>query len=186
MLKNWTVLLLALALPAAAGADKNDRWHRHSAFGWAVNGYGQYYLQDTEGERMRGPVFGLRLVCTPIREDRAAFDFAVGVDAGEARGNGSSYTLGAAYGDLRAYFWLWGPFYVQGGAGLAWAAPSDEDGNLVVLKRNVGKSYFAGPAFQLSPAFMLLPEWRWDEIPYGHPAYVKGRHESWRILINFN
>jgi hypothetical protein len=135
---------------------------------------------------MRGPVFGLRLVCTPIREDRAAFDFAVGVDAGEARGNGSSYTLGAAYGDLRAYIWLWGPFYVQGGAGLAWAAPSDEDGNLVVLKRNVGKSYFAGPAFQLSPAFMLLPEWRWDEIPYGHPAYVKGRHESWRILINFN
>ncbi|MEE8640371.1 MAG: hypothetical protein V3T41_08175 [bacterium] len=70
MLNNWTILLLGLAVDAYA--DKNERRHRHSAFGWPVNAFGQYHIEGEEG-RARGPVFGLRLVYTPIREDRAAF-----------------------------------------------------------------------------------------------------------------
>lgn len=70
MLNNWTILLLGLAV--GAHADKDERWHRHSAFGRPVNAFGQYYIEGEEG-RARGPVFGPRPVCTPIREDRAAF-----------------------------------------------------------------------------------------------------------------
>ena len=185
MLKFWTVAVLALAVAASAYAAKDDRWHRHSAFGWAVNAYGQYYLEEEGGTRARGHVFGLRLVCTPIREDRAAFDFAAAVDGGELRG-GVTYHVGMASADLRAYFWVWAPFYVQAGAGLTLIAGGEEGAPVALSKRNVGKSYFVGPAFQISPAVMVLPEWRWDEVPFGTPVCFRGVHQSWRILINLN
>ncbi len=185
MLNNWTVLVLAGALACPAYAAKDDRWHRHSAFGWAVNAYGQYYLEEEVGTYAQGPVFGLRLVCTPIREDLAAFDFAAGLDAGEVRG-GATYYLASGYADVRAYFWVWAPFYVQGGAGLTLIGGGEAGGRMTLRKRNVGKSYFVGPAFQISPAFMILPEWRWDEIPFGSPPYFRGVHPSWRVLINLN
>ncbi len=70
MLNNWTIL--TLGLPVGAHADKDERWHRHSAFGRPVNAFGQYHIEGEE-ERARGLVFRPRLVCTSIREDRAAF-----------------------------------------------------------------------------------------------------------------
>jgi hypothetical protein len=185
VLKNWTVLLLTLAWAASSWAAKDDRWHRHSAFGWAVNAYGRYYLEEEAGVYARGPVFGLRLVCTPIREDRVAFDFAAGLDGGALRG-GATYYVGSASADVRAYVWVWRPFYVQGGAGLTLIGGTEAGGNVTLNRRNVGKSYFVGPAFQISPAFMVLPEWRRDEVPFGVPSYFRGVHQSWRIIINLN
>ncbi len=184
MLNILTVLALTGALACSAYAAKDDRWHRHSTFGWAVNVFGQYYLESAE-DRARGPVFGLRFVCTPIREDRAAFDFAAGADAGFARGT-STYRLGSAYADVRVYIWLWAPFYLQGGAGITLLAASEAGGDIIIRKRNAGKSFFVGPAFQFSPAFMVLPEWRWDAVSFGSPPYLRGCHQSWRILINLN
>jgi hypothetical protein len=185
VLKNWTVFVFTLAVAVSAYAAKDDRWHRHSAFGWAVNAYGQYYLEEKAGACARGPVFGLRLVCTPIREDRAAFDFAAGADGGVLWGD-ATYHVGSAYADVRAYIWVWGPFYVQGGAGLTFIAGGKAGGVINLNKRNAGKSYFVGPAFQISPAFMVLPEWRRDEIPFGVPSYFRGVHRSWRVLVNLN
>ncbi len=174
-----------MAVAAPAYAAKDDRWHRHSAFGWAVTGYGRYELAGGKEARATGALFGVRLVCTPIREDRAAFDFAAGLDAGRLRGDGT-YTVGTAYADARMFLWLWRPFYLQGGAGFTWLAIAEAGGEPAFLPRNVGISYFVGPALQLSPAFALVPEWRWDELPYGYPPYLRGRHRSWRILINLN
>jgi hypothetical protein len=174
-----------LAFPAAAGAAKDDRWHRHSAFGWAVNGYGSYEIREYKGNDVAGRAFGIRLLCTPIREDRAAFDFAAGADAAECRGDYTYYVF-PTYGDIRVLIWTWGPLYLQAGAGFTWVMAKQEGFDTAFYKRNVGTSYFAGPAFQLSPAFAVVPEWRWDNLPFGAPEYLRGPHRSWRVFLSVN